>query len=90
MAFTRQELLAGFRVGDCIIEPRQNRIVRGDSEVHLEPRVVDVLVCLAERAGEVVSRETLNEQEILQVTGLPPAPPLDTGRLTGSNRSAAR
>ena len=62
MAFTRQELQAGFRIGECLIEPRQNRIVRGDVEAHLEPRVVDVLVCLAERAGEVVSRETLNEQ----------------------------
>ena len=62
MAFTRQELQAGFRIGECLIEPRQNRIVRGEIEVRLEPRVMDVLVCLAERAGEVVSRETLNEQ----------------------------
>ncbi len=62
MAFTRQELQAGFRIGECLIEPRQNRIVRRESEVRLEPRVMDVLVCLAERAGEVVSRETLNQQ----------------------------
>ena len=62
MAFTRQELQAGFRIGECLIEPRQNRIVRGESEVRLEPRVMDVLVCLAEHAGEVVSRETLNQQ----------------------------
>ena len=27
-------------------------------------------------------QETLNEQEILEVTGLPPAPPLETGTLT--------
>jgi len=62
MAFTRQELQAGFRIGECFVEPRQNRIVRGEIEVRVEPRVVDVLVCLAERAGHVVSRETLNEQ----------------------------
>jgi DNA-binding winged helix-turn-helix (wHTH) protein/tetratricopeptide (TPR) repeat protein len=62
MAFTLQELQAGFRIGQCIIEPRQNRIVRDDTEVRLEPKVMDVLVCLAERAGEVVSRHTLNEQ----------------------------
>ena len=62
MAFTRQELQAGFRIGECLIEPRQNRIVRNEAEVRLEPRVMDVLVCLAARAGEVVSRETLNEQ----------------------------
>jgi cell division protease FtsH len=29
----------------------------------------------------LLSRETLNEQEILQVTGLPPAPALETVRL---------
>jgi DNA-binding winged helix-turn-helix (wHTH) protein/tetratricopeptide (TPR) repeat protein len=62
MAFTPQELQAGFRIGECLIEPRQNRIVRGDAEVRLEPRVMDVLVCLASRAGEVVSREALNQQ----------------------------
>jgi DNA-binding winged helix-turn-helix (wHTH) protein/tetratricopeptide (TPR) repeat protein len=62
MGFASQELQAGFRIGDCLVEPRQNRLVRGDAEVHLESRVMDVLVCLAERAGEVVSRETLNAQ----------------------------
>jgi len=62
MAFTPEELRAGFRIGDNLIEPRLNRIVRDGNEVHLEPRVMDVLVCLAERANEVVSRETLNRQ----------------------------
>jgi cell division protease FtsH len=32
-------------------------------------------------AEALVSRETLNEQEILEVTGLPPAPALETGML---------
>jgi cell division protease FtsH len=32
-------------------------------------------------AAALVSRETLNEREILEVTGLPPAPPLDTAML---------
>ncbi len=62
MAFSLQDLQAGFRIGEYLIEPRQNRIMRGDTEVRLEPRVMDVLVCLAARGGEVVSRETLNEQ----------------------------
>jgi cell division protease FtsH len=34
-------------------------------------------------ADALVARETLSEEEILQVTGLPPAPPLDTGLLAG-------
>ncbi len=62
MALTKQELEAGFRIGDRLIEPRQNRIVRGDMEVRVERRVMDVLVCLAQRAGEVVSRDTLNHE----------------------------
>jgi DNA-binding winged helix-turn-helix (wHTH) protein/tetratricopeptide (TPR) repeat protein len=62
MAFTPQQLQAGFHIGDCLIEPRQNRIARGATQVHLESRVMDVLVCLAERAGEVVSREALHAQ----------------------------
>lgn len=62
MAFTAQELQAGFHIGECFIEPRQNRIVRRETEARVEPRVMDVLVCLAARAGEVVSRETLNQE----------------------------
>ncbi|MDF3020933.1 MAG: guanylyl cyclase [Steroidobacteraceae bacterium] len=62
MAFTVQELQAGFHVGECLIEPRQNRILGHDVDVRIEPRVMDVLVSLAARAGEVVSRETLNQE----------------------------
>jgi DNA-binding winged helix-turn-helix (wHTH) protein len=59
---TPEELQAGFHIGDRFIEPRLNRIVRDGIEVHLESRVMDVLVCLAAHAGHVVSRETLNAQ----------------------------
>lgn len=45
-------------------------------------------------AEALVERETLNEQEILEVTGLPPAPPLETGMLpvhgvNGGNANAS-
>jgi DNA-binding winged helix-turn-helix (wHTH) protein/tetratricopeptide (TPR) repeat protein len=62
VAFSTEELLAGFWIDDCHIEPRQNRISRNGNEARLEPRVMDVLVCLAERAGEVVSRDTINDK----------------------------
>ncbi len=62
MGFTFEELQPGFRIGDCVVEPRANRILRGEAEVRLEPKVMDVLVCLASHAGEVVSRDTLNAQ----------------------------
>jgi len=46
-------------------------------------------------AEALLARETLNEKEILEVTGLPPAPPLETGMLPvhdtdGGNASASR
>jgi cell division protease FtsH len=46
-------------------------------------------------AEALVARETLNEKEILEVTGLPPAPPLQTGTLPvhatdGGNANASR
>jgi len=46
-------------------------------------------------AEALLARETLNEKEILEVTGLPPAPPLETGMLPvhgtdGGNSGASR
>jgi len=40
-------------------------------------------------AEALVARETLNEQEILQVTGLPPAPALETRMLPPTNGGSA-
>jgi len=50
--------LAGnpFRIGDWLVEPSLNRLSRGDATIQLELKVMDVLVCLAERAGEAVTR----------------------------------
>ena len=46
--------VAGWRV-----QPAANRVQRGEAVVRLEPKVMQVLVCLAEQAGEVVTREAL-------------------------------
>ena len=53
--------LAGnpFRIGDWLVEPSLNRLSRGDTTIQLELKVMDVLVCLAERAGEVVPRQEI-------------------------------
>ncbi|UCE89962.1 MAG: winged helix-turn-helix domain-containing protein, partial [Pseudomonadota bacterium] len=48
-----------FQVGDWTVEPGNGRLRRGDVEVKLEPRVMDLLVCLARRPGEVITREEL-------------------------------
>lgn len=48
-----------FRIGPWLVQPSLNIITRGDTTVHLEPKVMEVLVCLSERAGEVVPRTDL-------------------------------
>ena len=52
--FPRPFLAGGWRV-----EPARCLLARGSQEIHLEPRVMDVLVCLARRADQVVSRDEL-------------------------------
>jgi len=48
-----------FRLGDWFVEPSLNRLSRDDTTIQLELKVMDVLVCLAERAGEVVTRQEI-------------------------------
>ena len=47
------------RIGDWTIYPDTDRIQHGEHEVKLEPKAMKVLLCLAQHAGKVVSRETL-------------------------------
>jgi hypothetical protein len=48
-----------FHLDDWLVEPSLNRLSRGATTVQLELKVMDVLVCLAERAGEVVTRQEI-------------------------------
>ncbi len=48
-----------FRVGEWLVSSRLNRVEGNGRVVRLEPKVMQVLVCLAERPGEVVSKEEL-------------------------------
>lgn len=48
-----------FRIGPWLVTPRLNTISRNGSDLHLEPKVMDVLVCLADNYGQTVSREEL-------------------------------
>ncbi|MEE4271504.1 MAG: transcriptional regulator, partial [Thermoanaerobaculales bacterium] len=52
---------ARFRVGDWLVEPSLNRLSRNGVAVQLVLKTMDVLLCLAERAGEVVSRHELTD-----------------------------
>ena len=48
-----------FRIAAWLIQPRLNTVSRNGTAVHLEPKVMEVLACLAEHAGEPVSKEEL-------------------------------
>lgn len=51
-----------FRLGPWTVQPARNRIVRGEHDARLGPKVMATLVLLAERPGAVVSKEVLIER----------------------------
>jgi len=51
----------GFRLGQWRVIPEQNRIESGQTQHHLRPRLMQVLLLLAERAGEAVSRDDFGD-----------------------------
>ncbi len=50
---------AALQVGEWVVAPKLNQISRAGECVRLEPRAIELLVFLTQRAGEVVSREEL-------------------------------
>jgi DNA-binding winged helix-turn-helix (wHTH) protein len=52
---------AAFRAEGWLCEPRLNRMTRDGRVIQVEPKVMEVLVCLAGRGGEVVTRNELLE-----------------------------
>jgi DNA-binding winged helix-turn-helix (wHTH) protein len=58
---TRDIAVSPFRLGDWLIEPDLGHLTRGTSTVHVELRVMDVLVCLALHAPGLVTRKNLTE-----------------------------
>jgi Tol biopolymer transport system component/DNA-binding winged helix-turn-helix (wHTH) protein len=48
-----------YRIGDWLVHPRINSMERDGKILHLEPKVMQVLLALASEAGEVVTRERL-------------------------------
>ncbi len=56
------DLDAGFRLEEWEVHPDQNRLAGPAGEIHLTPRGMDILVLLAERAGQVVHRDEFSER----------------------------
>jgi DNA-binding winged helix-turn-helix (wHTH) protein len=48
-----------FRVGDWLVVPALNRLSRGEESVQIELKLMEVLVHLAERPGELVTKRDL-------------------------------
>ena len=53
---------APFQLGPWLVEPALDRLNQGEGAVHLRPRLTDLLVYLAERPGEVISKDELLQQ----------------------------
>ena len=52
-------MVGPFRIGDWLVEPDLCQAVGSSGPVKLQPRVMQVLVYLAERDGKVVTKEAL-------------------------------
>ena len=51
----------GFRIAEWLVQPSLNRLSDGVREVQVEPKLMDVLVYLAENAGQVVSKNDITD-----------------------------
>lgn len=58
-ATTPDQAPVSLRIGDWRAFPAANELTRNGETVRLEPKAMEVLIFLAERAGQVVSREAL-------------------------------
>ena len=59
---TPRDTADAFTVGSWQAHPHENRLIDGDRIVSLEPRVMSLLVCLAETPGKLLSPDELLEQ----------------------------
>lgn len=48
-----------FRLGPWVVRPTLNSVSQNDSAIRIEPKAMEVLVCLADAAGDVVSKDKL-------------------------------
>jgi tetratricopeptide (TPR) repeat protein/TolB-like protein/DNA-binding winged helix-turn-helix (wHTH) protein len=53
------ELLQGFYLGDILVEPVKGRVTGRTTSAHLPPKAMEVLLCLVNSPGDLVTREKL-------------------------------
>jgi TolB-like protein len=55
-----QQLRSGsFDLGGCLVDPQRGRVIHGDGAIRVEPKVMDLLLLLCSRPGEVVSKDEI-------------------------------
>ena len=57
-----EELLDGFRIGSYQVLPREEKIVGPQATHHVEPKVMQVLVMLAGKPGQTLSRNDILDE----------------------------
>jgi TolB-like protein/tetratricopeptide (TPR) repeat protein/DNA-binding winged helix-turn-helix (wHTH) protein len=55
------DLQGRFRLGECLVEPKESRITGPSGDCVLEPEQLAMLLCLARNHGEAVSRSQLRQ-----------------------------
>jgi tetratricopeptide (TPR) repeat protein/TolB-like protein/DNA-binding winged helix-turn-helix (wHTH) protein len=53
------DYIHGFYLGDWLVEPVKGQVTGPGGSSHLAPKAAEVLLCLAQRSTELVTRETL-------------------------------
>jgi len=59
---TKDELNRGFKIGEWEVLPARGELRRGDTVIQPEPKVLGVLLSLAARDGDVVTKDELVEE----------------------------
>jgi DNA-binding winged helix-turn-helix (wHTH) protein len=59
---TEEQLRQGFRIGDWEVLPLRGVLRNGEQEERPEPRVFGVLIALAKRNGDLVTRDELVDE----------------------------
>lgn len=58
----REHFEDGIWIGEWFVEPMRNRVRLEDEEVQVEPKVMEVLLCLAKRPGKTVTKDQFMDE----------------------------
>src|SRR5215472_8138723 len=56
---SESDVSGDFRVGPWLVQPGLNTVSHNGTSLRLEPKVMEVLVCLADRPGQTIAKQAL-------------------------------